>query len=272
MYIKLYNIYIIYIYIQLFLLWFGQKFRYKETLAVLRNSTKPRDAQRCCQAVDPLVGEVGSNSGTPTSPAPTSSSCNCPPLRWQSSCWWVPFVSWNLSSQFTPEILKYSTRHYWHNLGFSFKSVLRDHEVQFNRSSAVLQSKHFSGLSGCANSNGHRVGQAYHELQLCKARHMMKIVPLTLKVAACKKTQARLGHKESQEYRVNYVCSSWLQSMSKTCMFLPHRFCCFFFRPLSLSPWWPLPCSECLAVHRSELPGTSDQIAHPAAPITGMNR
>ena len=101
--------------------------------------------------------------------------------------------------------------------------------MQFNRSSAVLQSKHFSGLSGCANSNGHRVGQAYHELQLCKARHMMKIVPLTLKVAACKKTQARLGHKESQEYRVNYVCSSWLQSMSKTCMFLPHRFCCFFF-------------------------------------------
>lgn len=125
-------------------------------------------------------------------------------------------------------------RHLLAQLGFFFKSVLHDHEVQFNRSSAVLHSKHFSGLSGCANSNGHRVGQAYHELPLCKARHMMKIVPLTLKVAACKKTQARLGHKEIQEYRVNYVCSSWLKSMSKTCMFLPHRLCCFFFSVLCL--------------------------------------
>lgn len=162
-------------------------------------------------------------------------------------------------------------RHYWHNLGFSFKSVLRDQEVQFNRSSAVLQSKHFSGLSGCANSNGHRVGQAYHELQLCKARHMMKIVPLTLKVAACKKLRQGWGTKKSRNTESTTSAVRGLKACLKlACSY--HIACVvFFFRPLSLSPWWPLPCSECLAVHRSELPGTSDQIAHPAAPITGMN-
>lgn len=124
-------------------------------------------------------------------------------------------------------------RHYWHNLGFSFKSVLRDQEVQFNRSSAVLQSKHFSGLSGCANSNGHRVGQAYHELQLCKARHMMKIVPLTLKVAACKKLRQGWGTKKSRNTESTTSAVRGLKACLKlACSY--HIACVVFFSVLCL--------------------------------------